>query len=197
MITVRQFLELVQDRLVGGPAKADERKNYPIPMISRMTDMILPSFLAKNPDALNDMCIDEEFEIPNGATSFELRKRPIAGTYSFVYASDDQGQVEVRDIGTDKQLRKLNPSVKRVVVIGNGRTTYLRFKPVGKLVLTYVPFITDMSNDDVIDLNGEGELFALLCQAIRMNEKFLNDKLNNDLVDPQNYDALRYSNSQN
>lgn len=185
MITKRQFLELIQDRLVGGPAKADERKNYPIPMISRMVDMILPSFLQKYPDAINDMSVTYLFDVPSGATSVNLTARPIAGTYSFAYAGDDNGQVEVRDIGTDKALKRLNPSIKRVVVLGNSRSVYVHFKPVGQLELTYVPLVSDMADDDQIDLNGEGEVFSLICQAIRANEKFMNDKTNNDLVDPQ------------
>lgn len=184
MITKRQFLELIQDRLVGGPAKADERKNYPLPMISRMVDMILPSFLKENPDAINDMSITDVVSVPQGSTSITLSKRPIMGTYCFSSVYDDLGQVEVRDLGYDNALRLLNPRSKRVVVLGNGKQLYIRFTPVGNLSLSYVPLVTDMADDDVIDLEGEGEMFSLICQAIRANEKFLNDKLNNDLIDP-------------
>jgi hypothetical protein len=193
VITKRQFLELIQDRLVGGPAKADERSNYPLPMISRMVDMILPSFLLQNPDAINDMCTSQEIVVPDGATSVSMATRHLMGTYSFAYAGDELGQVAVRDAGTDKALFRMNPRDKRVVVLGNARTLYVRFKPQGALSLLYVPLVSDMNDNDTIDLNGEGEVFAMICSAIRANDKYLNDKLNNDLVDPQNYDALRYS----
>ena len=193
MITKRQFLELIQDRLVGGPAKADESKSYPLPMISRIVDIILPSFLMQFPDSVNDISVTDEISVPAGATSVSLSKRPIMGAYSFAYVGDEQGQVEVRDLGMDKALFRLNPNNKRVIVLGNGKTIYVRFKPLGILSVSYVPLVSDMSDDDTIDLNGEGEMFAAICQMVRMNEKFLNDKLNNDLVDPQNYDALRYS----
>lgn len=185
MITARQFKELIQDRLVGGPAKADERKSYPLPMIARMVDMILPSFLINNPDAINDMAISQEIEVASGATSVTLNSTPIMGTMSFVEVSDDFGQVEVRDIGTDKALSRLNPRNKRVVVLGNKKTIYVHFSPVGNLVFTYVAKFSEMSDDDAIDLNGESDLFGMICQAIRANEKYMNDKTNNDLIDPQ------------
>jgi hypothetical protein len=185
MITARQFKELIQDRLVGGPAKADERKSYPLPMIARMVDMILPSFLMNNPDAINDMAFTEELDVQVGAKDVSLKATPIMGTMSFVEVSDDMGQVEVRDIGSDKALSRLNPSNKRVVVLGNKRSLYLRFNPAGKLVVTYVAKFSEMADDDTVDLNGEGEVFQMICQAIRANEKYMNDKTNNDLIDPQ------------
>jgi hypothetical protein len=185
MISARQFKELIQDRLVNGPAKADERKTYPLQMISRMVDMVLPSVLLNNPDCINDMAITQAVDVPSGSTSIDLAKSPIMGTMSFVDVSDDLGIVEVRDLGTDKALARLNPSNKRVVVLGNKKAVYLRFKPVGILNFSYVPLFSQMDDDDQIDVNGESELFGVLCQAIRANEKYMNDKTNNDLVDPQ------------
>jgi hypothetical protein len=93
--------------------------------------------------------------------------------------------VEVRDIGTDKALSRLNPRNKRVVVLGNKKTMCIHFSPVGNLVFTYVAKFSEMSDDDAIDLNGESDLFGMICQAIRANEKYMNDKTNNDLIDPQ------------
>lgn len=184
MISKRQFLELIQDRLVGGPAKADERKNYPLPMISRVVDIVLPSLLRMNPDAINAMSISEDVVVPDGATSVTLGKRPVMGVYSFAYAGDETGQVEVRDLGMDKALFRMNPNNKRVVVLGNGKTLYVRFRPLGVLNVSYVPLVSDMSDNDTLDLNGEGDIFKMICELVRMNDKFLNDKTNNDLIDP-------------
>jgi hypothetical protein len=185
MITARQFKELIQDRLVGGPAKADERKSYPLPMIARMVDMVLPLFLNNNPDSINDMAISQTIEVPSGSTSITLQSTPLMGTMSFVEVSDDMGQIEVRDLGSDKALSRLNPRNKRVVVLGNKKNVYLHFTPVGNLTLSYVAKFSEMADDDSIDLNGESEIFSLLCQMIRANDKYLNDKTNNDLIDPQ------------
>jgi hypothetical protein len=183
MITARQFKEIVLDRLVGGPAKADERKSYPLPMIARMIDMVLPSFLMSNPDAINDMAITQAFD--TDATSVTLSKPPIMGTMSFVEVSDDMGMVEVRDKGSDLALKRLNPRNTRCVVLDGKDRLFIRFKPMGELNVSYVPLFSSMSDDDVIDLNGESELFSMLCGAIRSNDKYLNDKTNNDLIDPK------------
>jgi hypothetical protein len=185
MITARQFKELIQDRLVGGPAKADERKSYPLPMIARMIDIVLPSFLMNNPDAINDMAMSETLALSDGATNVSLSKTPIMGTMSFVEVSDDLGVVEVRDVGTNKALSRLNPSNKRVVVLSSGKLLYVHFKPVGSLVATYVSKFSEMDDNEAVDLNGESDIFDVLCKAIRANEKYMNDKTNNDLIDPR------------
>lgn len=188
MITKRQFLEVIRDRLSGGPAFADEKDNYPLGLVARFVDMALSTILYNDPLALSQMSIPKEFTAVLGDNGYSvtLDPPPAAGIIAVSYASDDKGDYYVQDKQTAQAFKTVRASNKNAAILF-GNALHLNRTPEGQVSVTYVPLVSKMAdNDQIIIADGGSEiaLYDIIVKAIMMTDRFRADKTNNDLTDP-------------
>lgn len=194
MITKRQMLELLQNRLNGGDAPEDVRRLYPLSIIARIVNFAFSDIVTTNSDAANDMAIPYTFTAASDANGFyvTLNPRPIAGILAIFSVEDDSTTYYPQDKVMSKSLNILKGTSgnKNAAILFNDK---LRFNktPSGSVVVTMVPNVYSMADDDMLispktDGNqmGEIDLFQLCISVLKTPE--YQDDLNNNSIDAQN-----------
>lgn len=193
MIIKRVFIEVIQDRLSGGPASADMPDKYPEQMIERMVDMAMPMVIESSPKSMR-MAVKKSFTASSdsGGYYITLDPSPCAHVAAINTASDNNGQFYVIDENTHnafKVLRTQNSNKNAAILFGN--QLRLNRTPSGQVNMTYVPLISEMADDDQIIIptseDGMSELafYDAITKAILSTDKFWNEKTNNNLIDPR------------
>lgn len=186
MITKRQFLEVVCDRLSGGPAFADTKDNYPLPLIARFVDMAIPQILNADPYSLSEMSIPRTFTPASDDNGHyvTMNPAPAAGIIAITEIYDEKGDFYIQDKSTSAAFKILRGSNKNGAVLFANKLRLNR-TPEGSVSVTYVPLISQMSdNDQIILADGELPLYDVIVRGVMMLDRMKADKTNNDLTDP-------------
>lgn len=183
------MIDLVQNRLSGGDTPKDLRKMYGRGTIAKILNFAYNAICINNAKAAADMAIEYTFTpVKNGRFyDVTLYPQPIAGTLSIFQIYDDKTNYNIQDKVMADALTILRGNNKKGAVLYGNR---LRFKekPTGDVVVTQVPNVYQMEDDDIlyageVGTNGEMELFQM-CLQILMNPVY-QDELNNNAVDVQ------------
>lgn len=190
MITKRRFLEVVRDRLSGGPAFADEAKNYPLPLIAHFVDMAMPTVLLNGQLTQGEMSVAYEFTPAQDSNGYyiTLNPSPVAGILAILSASDDNGDFYVQDKATAQAFKTLRGSNKDAAILFAKNKLRFNRTPTDTVYMDYVPLISQMADDDQIKLSdeiGELDLYGVVADAVIKYTRGNSDKTNNDLTDPQ------------
>lgn len=190
MITKRQMLELIQNRLAGGDPVVDVRKQYPLSIISRVLNFIFADVVANNDIAASDMSIDYSFEVQQDAKGYyvSLYPQPIAGTLGIYNVSDGKNTFHIQDKQMARAIQTMRGENKYGAIFF-GKEIRFNTQPTDDVVVTMVPNIYQMADDDILISAQIGELsetriFQTCFQLLKSPE--YQDELNNNNIDSQN-----------
>lgn len=192
MITKRQFIELIQNRLSGGDTPQDVRRLYDREIIARVLNLAFADIVTTNSDAASEVAIEYTFEPTSDSSGYyiTLSPMPISGTFGIFSVSDEKGDFIVQDKVMAKSLTSLKGANKNAAILFNNKLRFNR-TPVGSVSVLQVPNIYQMKDDDILVVpmnasNNFGEIQLLnLCVQVMMNPQYQDD-LNNNSIDAQN-----------
>jgi hypothetical protein len=191
MITKRQMLELIQNRLSGGDTPNDYRRLYPLPVISRVLNFAFADLVTRRPDLAIDMALPYTFDVESNTSGYyvTLDPQPIAGSMA-IFNVEDEGQnfYNVQSKQMAKEIRIMRGSNKDAAIYDTNRLLFNK-QPQGDVTVIMVPNVYQMNDNDVLiansDADGRGEmaLFGLCLQVLQTRE--FQDDLNNNSIDAQ------------
>lgn len=190
MITKRQFIELLQNRLAGGDAVNDVRKQFPLSVISRVLNFVFADVAVNNDLAASDMAIEYEFDVQSDSNGYyiDLYPQPIAGSQSIYSIEDDKNSYNIQDKNMAKAIKILRGSNKYGAIYFSNK---LRFnqQPTGKIRVTQVPNLYQMKDDDILISAESGDTMESkifqMCMQLLTSPQY-QDELNNNNIDAQN-----------
>lgn len=180
---------MIRDRLSGGPAFADEKDNYPLPLIARFVDMALPVILSGDSYVLSEMSIPRDLTSAEDSTGYYVTLNPpsAAGVLGITTVTDDNGDYYVQDKAMAQSFKTLRASNKNAAILFQNKLRFNR-TPSTTVSVTYVPLVSQMADNDQIvmgDQSSELELYNVIVKTIIQTDRWRADKTNNDLTDPQ------------
>lgn len=190
MITKRQFIELLQNRLAGGDAVNDVRKQFPLPVISRVLNFVFADIAVNNDIAASDMSIEYEFDVQLDSNGYyiNLYPQPIAGSQSIYTVEDDKTTYRIQDKNMAKAIKELRGSNKYGAIYFNNKIRFNQ-QPTGKIRLTQVPNLYQMKDDDILISAESGDTMESkifqICMQLLTSPQY-QDELNNNNIDAQN-----------
>lgn len=189
MITKRNYIDLLQNRLNGGNTPRDLRKMYNRGTITKLVNMVFTDVAINNPDAAADMAIPYTYTPTTDASGYYITLNPmsIAGSQTIFQIQDDKNDYHIQDKVMANAIRVLRGTNKYGAILFG---TKLRFntQPQGDVVVTLVPNVYQMGDDDILYAgelgdSGETKVFQLCLQLLKTPE--FQDELNNNAVDAQ------------
>jgi hypothetical protein len=189
MITKRNYIDLIQNRLSGGIVPKDVQKVYPRGVIARVLDMAFADVVINNSDAAADMSLEFSFTASTDANGYyvTLSPRPISGTLSIYDIYDDKNFYNIQDKVMARGIRDLRPNNKLGAVL-YGDKLRLNTTPVGSVRVIYVPRVSEMADDDALyagEVGDNGELMLFTRVMTVLQGKDFQDELNNNAIDAQ------------
>lgn len=189
MITKRNYIDLIQNRLSGGVVPKDVQKVYPRGVIAKVLDMAFADVVINNSDAAADMSLEFSFTASTDANGYyvTLSPRPISGTLSIYDIYDDKNFYNIQDKVMARGIRDLRDNNKLGAVL-YGDKLRLNTTPVGSVRVIYVPRVSEMADDDALyagEVGDNGELMLFTRVMTVLQGKDFQDELNNNAVDAQ------------
>jgi hypothetical protein len=190
MITKRQFIELLQNRLAGGDAVTDVRKQFPLPVISRVLNFVFADVVVNNDIAASDMAIEYEFDVQFDSFGYyvEVYPQPIAGSQSIYTIEDDKTSYNIQDKNLAKAIKTLRGSNKNGAIYFAHKIRFNQ-QPTGKVRVTQVPNLYQMKDDDILISAESGDTMESkifqTCMQLLTSPQY-QDELNNNNIDAQN-----------
>lgn len=191
MITKRNFIDLIRNRLAGGTSPQDLNKMYPYGVVSKMVNLGMADVVRSNPTASFDMAIEYQYEVKKDANGFyiDLYPQPIIGTDSIYMITDEGGNsYDSQDKVTASALSILRGKNSDAAIYFGNKIRFNK-EPNGKIFLTQVPNVYQMEDDDILIPNmgpedfGETQFFQMIFNLLKTPE--YQDNLNNNSIDAQ------------
>ena len=189
MITKKNYIDLIQNRLNGGIVPKDVQKLYPRGVIAKILDMAFSDVVINNSGAAADMSLEYGFTAQTDANGYyvTLSPRPIAGTLSIYDIYDEKNEYNIQDKVMSRAIRTLRDNNKFGAILYGDK---LRFNttPVGEVKIIYVPRVSEMADDDALyagEVGDNGEIMLFSRVMAVLQGKDFQDELNNNAVDAQ------------
>lgn len=189
MITKRNYIDLLQNRLNGGNTPRDKRKMYGRGTITKLVNMVFADVSINNPEAAADMAIPYTYTPAMDATGYYITLSPmsIGGTQTIFQIQDEKNDYHIQDKVMANAIRVMRGTNKYGAILFG---TKLRFntQPQSDVTVTLIPNIYQMADDDILYAgelgdSGEVKIFQLCMQMLQTPE--FQDELNNNAVDAQ------------
>jgi hypothetical protein len=189
MITKRNLIETLQNRLIGGDCPDDLKGMYHPQILEQVISGVLADFYVNNPQALRYMGAPRVVQPVQVGSKWRAKSPvpPLSGSRSllWVYGCDeDDWYVVIQGEVGYHTMKVLKPSRCRVgVYYENG---YLHFteKPSDSVTVIMVPNVSEMGDDEDILVTGEDAAFFDTCfKFLRSMEAQRGEILNNTRED--------------
>jgi hypothetical protein len=187
VLTKIDCCNIIQIELASGKVSADLWQKYPIPVISRILNVVLDEICMKNPAVRNAMAIPRELTYALSGNYYvaSLSPMPLSGVYGFAYIYDDKvKQYSLRTPSLNGVLAVLNPSGGDFAVLELNNRLKFSQKPVGTLIASYIPNVQEMEDSDLLLLPGsESYLIQATLNIFRSRKDQVQEILNDSKVD--------------
>jgi hypothetical protein len=189
LITKRDLIVTLQNRLSGGDCPDDIKGKYHPQALERVCDMVFSELVS------NDMNLAKDLAIPYTLTPTEVNgewQAPIpiplainAKSIILVYGCDPSDWYNVQDsILGHSIMTVLKPYSGRVSLYPLGEVFKFTRKPNATVTAFLIPNISAMNDDDMVVLTGkESTFFMAVFQAIRMMDGRPMEVVNNQKPD--------------
>lgn len=168
MITKRNLIETLQNRLTGGDCPDDLKGKYHPQILEQVISGVLADMLVNNPQTLRYMGAPRVVTPVQNGVKWEapLSIAPLSGSRSllWVYGCDEddwytviQGEVGYR------MMRILKPSRCRVGVYYAGGKLHFTEKPSESVTVIMIPNIQFMGDDEEIIVSGQDSVLMDAC----------------------------------
>lgn len=188
MITKRQLVETIQNRLASGDVTDDLRGKYPYQVISYVLNLAYTDAVFSNPNAKKDLSVRYEASVSckNGQYSAILPVLPLLGSEGVVYV-EGEGCVwyPIRMGSTENRMMNLiKPQTDKVTCYIVGKKIFFNQKPTDKVFMDIIPNVAQMDDDDVITIPGqEAALYNMVIQMIQQTSTRPEEVYNNAVAD--------------
>lgn len=188
MITKRQMVELIQNRLAGGDVTEDIKGKYPYQVIAYLIGLVYTDVVYSNPQAKKDASVPYDLERQGAAPRFyvELPATPLMGSESLTYVSGSDGCWYPSRMGSIENhiMNILKPQTNLVTNYLQGRKLYFNGTPTETITVEMIPNPNSMSDDDYLTAPGkEAAIFQMVVQMIQQAGLKPEEVYNNNVPD--------------
>ena len=170
MITKRNFIELVQDRLSGGEATMDVQGKYSYGAIEEVMTIVFSDIVSKDRVLAEQMAIPYPLTVTNNKVL--LPAKPIMGTKGIVWIEGKTGLIPFsQGIGESSIMSYILPQLQRAAINVTGN--YLFFKGITDannlseaITVSMIPTIKDLDEDDNVVVEANFATFYALVSEI-------------------------------
>ena len=134
MITKRNFIDLLRNRLSGGTSPQDMDKMYPYGVVSKIVNLGMADVVRSNPSVSFDMAIEYEYEVKSDSNGYyiDLTPQPIIGVDSIYMITDEGGNsYDSQDKVTASALKIMRGNNNKDAAIYFRNKIRFNRKPVG------------------------------------------------------------------
>jgi hypothetical protein len=188
MITKRQLVETIQNRLASGDVTDDLRGKYPYQVISYILNLAYTDAVFSNPNAKKDLSVRYEAPVSckNGQYSAVLPVLPLLGSEGVVYV-EGEGCVwyPIRMGSTENRMMNLiKPQTDKITCYIVGKKIFFNYKPTDNVYMDIIPNVAQMDDNDVITIPGqEAALYNMVIQMIQQTNTKPEEVYNNAVAD--------------
>ena len=188
MITKRQMVELIQNRLAGGDVTEDIKGKYPYQVIAYLVGLVYTDIVYSNPQAKKDASVPYDLERQGTAPKFyvDLPATPLMGSESLTYVSGTDGCWYPARMGSIENhiMNILKPQTNLVTSYLQGRKLYFNGTPTTTITVEMIPNPNSMSDDDYLSAPGkEAAIFQMVVQMIQQAGLKPEEVYNNNVPD--------------
>lgn len=188
MLTKRQLIEVIQNRLAGGDVTDDIKGKYPYQVIAYLVGLVYTDVVYSTPQAKKDASVTYDLTRQGVAPAFyvELPVTPLLGSDSITYISGSDGSFYPTRMGTieNRIMNILKPQTNYVTTYLKGRKIYFNGTPTEEVSVDLIPNPNTMSDDDYIVAPGkESAIFQMVVQLILQTGTKPEEVYNNNVPD--------------
>ena len=188
MITKRQLIETIQNRLASGDVTDDLRGKYPYQVIAYVLNLAYTDAVFGSPNAKKDLAVRYETSVScnHGQYSAKLPVLPLLGSEGILYV-EGEGCVwyPIRMGSTENRMMNLiKPQTDKVTCYIVGNKIYFNQKPTDNIFMDVIPNVAQMDDDDIITIPGqETTLYNMVVQMIQQTSVRPEEVYNNAAPD--------------
>jgi hypothetical protein len=188
MITKRQLIETIQNRLASGDVTDDLRGKYPYQVIGYVLNLAYTDAVFSNPNGKKDLAVRYETSVSckNGQYSAKLPVLPLLGSEGVLYV-EGEGCVwyPIRMGSTENRMMSLiKPQTDKVTCYIMGSKILFNRQPTEKVYMDIIPNVAQMDDDDIITIPGqEAVLYNMVVQMIQQTSIRPEEVYNNAVPD--------------
>ena len=188
MITKRQLIETIQNRLASGDVTDDLRGKYPYQVIAYVLNLAYTDAVFSNPNGKKDLAVRYETSVSckNGQYSAKLPVLPLLGSEGVLYV-EGEGCVwyPIRMGSTENRMMALiKPQTDKVTCYIMGSKIMFNRQPTEKIYMDIIPNVSQMDDDDIITIPGqEAVLYNMVVQMIQQTSIRPEEVYNNAVPD--------------
>ncbi len=188
MITKRQLIETIQNRLASGDVTDDLRGKYPYQVIAYVLNLAYTDAVFGNPNAKKDLSVRYTATVAcnHGQYSAKLPVLPLLGSEGITYVEGSDCTWYPIRMGTteNRMMNIIKPQTNLVTCYMRGHKLYFNTKPTDTINLDIVPNVADMDDDDIISIPGqEANIYNMVIQMIMQTNTKPEEVYNNGVPD--------------
>lgn len=188
MITKRQLIETIQNRLASGDVTEDIKGKYPYQVIAYVLNLAYTDAVFGNPNAKKDLSVRYSSEVTcqHGQYSVKLPVLPLLGSEGITYVEgSDCTWYPIRMGSTENRMMNLiKPQTNLITCYLRGKKIYFNQKPTETVFFDIVPNVADMDDDDIISIPGqESAIYNMVIQMIMQTNTKPEEVYNNGVPD--------------
>lgn len=188
MITVRELVELTQNRLAGGDVTADIQAKYPKQIIKKIYSLVFADLGSLKRSEISNMGVSYDCTLmtANGQKYIILPSSPLNGLQSIIVIKGMDGESYPVMQGLEQMsiMEKTMPSVSTYAYIIQKQRLYLKGNPTTSISISYLPDFSSLSDDDYVCAEGSmSDMMSLVMQKMRENGMQVQEVYNNGVAD--------------
>ena len=188
MITKRQLIETIQNRLASGDVTEDIKGKYPYQVIAYVLNLAYTDAVFGNPNAKKDLSVRYSSEVTcsHGQYSVKLPVLPLLGSEGVTYVEgSDCTWYPIRMGSTENRMMNLiKPQTNLITCYLRGKKIYFNQKPTDTVSFDIVPNVAEMDDEDIISIPGqESAIYNMVIQMIMQTNTKPEEVYNNAVPD--------------
>jgi hypothetical protein len=190
MITKRQIIETIQNRLASGDVTDDLRGKYPYQVIAYVLNLAYTDAVYNNPNAKKDLSVRYSANVScnHGEYSAKLPVLPLLGSEGITYVEGSNCVWYPIRVGSTENriMNMIKPQTDKITCYIRSSKIYFNEKPTDVVYLDIIPNVAEMGDDDVISLPGqEANLYNMVIQMIMQTNTRPEEVYNNAVPDTE------------
>ncbi len=190
MITKRQIIETIQNRLASGDVTDDLRGKYPYQVIAYVLNLAYTDAVYNNPNAKKDLSVRYSANVScnHGEYSAKLPVLPLLGSEGITYVEGSNCVWYPIRVGSTENriMNMIKPQTDKITCYIRSNKIYFNEKPTDVVYLDIIPNVAEMDDDDVISLPGqESNLYNMVIQMISQTNTRPEEVYNNAVPDTE------------
>lgn len=170
MITKRNLIETLQNRLVGGDCPDDVKGMYPVQILEQIVQGVFSDLLAKSPMMMKQLgvayTVTPSLNSSTNKYQATLQVKPLQGSQSILFAygcDENDWYTIIQGRYNNYVMGILKPGRCRIGTYYEDGNLVFTDKPYATVTAYLVPNIEDMGEDEQLILPGNESIFFDAC----------------------------------